>query len=202
MKVSQILTISFFAVLSAFSSLQAGLDEIKDEFVRMAIKCRGDFSQLEKPDRDIAIKYCNASIEALEKDRKGQAENWKNLASGLEKYSPNAQIMRSCQDLPKLLRRLDDTYQTQLNMWSDRLKFLTTETANSELTHLPFTIETDGEILRTQSFKDELAHLKKDITTLINFMSDLEEIADCKMSTKLEEQNNVDSSIKTYKQIY
>lgn len=200
MKISQILTFSFFAVLSALSPLQADLNDIKDEFVRMAVKCRGDFSQIEKNERNIAIRYCNASIETLENDWKGKAENWENLAQGLERYSPNAQIMRASQDLPKLLRRLEPSYQTQVTMWSDRLKFLMTETTKTELAHLPFTIETDGEILRTPSLKDELSHLKKDLTTLINFMSDLTEISNCTMSTKLEEQNNVDSTIGAYRQ--
>lgn len=176
MRFLQAILVVAFATLSFTLPLQSNPKDLEDAFVLLALQKRGDFSSIEKSERDEILRFCSKHHHELDKLAQETSTLLKQLTMLFQTYSPEGQILRTCLDLPKIIEEIERGFPSELQVWKDRLKYMTMERTNTQLSHYPFDIDAEGTLSATHEFKAELANLKKQLQCLINFTADLKDI--------------------------
>jgi len=162
------------------------LSQVSDKFAQTAIKYRGKFDFASDEEREHMKGDCQRRQKRAFALLGDAAHTWESLTHGLEEDSLSRRVMRTCEELPEVLTNMPLCISQEMGTWTERLKFLAAGTEPHPAAYLPFSIQTDGELLRSEDFKKKLQILRAALVTLGNFLSDLAEISETGILTKLD----------------
>ena len=162
------------------------LSEVRDKFAQIGIKYRGEFDLAPAGERKEMELDCQHRQKRAFSLLGNAAHTWESLTKGLQEDSLSRRVMRTCEELPEVLTNMPLYISQEMGMWTERLKFLVGGAEPHTTAHLPFSIQEDGELLRNEEFKKKLQTLRTAIITIGHFLSDLAEISESGILSKVD----------------